>query len=372
MSKTVFYYLKIDGKFVKLQDMDEVLCHLMGIEVSDDKYMIPGDNYVSWKDVLTDILLELPYSKFKDNRVSLVNIIEAICHFWTAYDIKDVNPYIRCYYIIDNLKGEILTHFANISMFDKEEREYYRHLYDNEAWMNRNELFDYVNKSDVSAKINDSIRSILRNIYYSQNTPTEKDYDVFYNRANHSILYKNETGLYQCDKRGMLMEYYPSSDNLLGKSIVGERYSFGDYYFSPCVKRMVVPEGVKSLRAGFFRGGLIENELIFPDTLTSIGSQYEKYVFADTRLSKVVLPDSLDMIGCFAFGNSMIDELVYPRKKLAYPSLQQFKGAIIKRLCIPKELFYHVFGLKKSRAIESLQAYDVRIDDVDFYDRKSF
>lgn len=370
MSKTVFYYLKIDGKFVNLQDMDEVLCHLLGIEVSDEKYLVPEGNHVSWKDVLTDILLELPYSKCKDNKVSLDNIIEAICHFWTDYDIKDVNTYVRCYYIIKILKGEILTHFANLSMFDDEGREYYRHLYDNEAWMNKSDLFDYVHKSDASAKINDSIRCILRNIYYSQNTPIENDYDAFINHVNNSIIYRNDTGIYKCDERGKLMEYYPSIDNLLSVSIVRERYTFGGDYFSPCVKRMVVPEGVKSLRAGFFRGGLVENELIFPATLTSIGSHHEDCVLANTRLSKVVLPDSLEMIGCLAFGNSIIEELVYPQKMFDYPYLRQFKGSRIKHLSLPKELFCSVFGLKE-KAIETLQAYDATIDNIHYYDMKN-
>ena len=367
MSKTVFYYLKINGKFVNLQDMDEVLCHLLGIEVSDEKYMIPGDNHVSWKDVLTDILLELPYSKCKDNKVSLDNIIEAICHFCTDYDIKDVNPYVRCYYIIKMLNGEILTHFANLSMFDDEGRDYYRHLYDNEAWMNKSDLFDYVHKSDASEKINNSIRSILRDMYYSQNTPTGKNHDAFINDVNNSIVYRNETGLYECDGRGMLMEYYPSIDNLLGESIVREHYTFGDEYYSPCVKRMVVPEGIKSFRDGFFRGGFIENELVFPSTLISIGSHHEDCVFANTRLSKVILPNSLEMIGCFAFGNSLIEELVYPQKMFDYPYLRQFKGTRIKHLSLPKELFGGVFG-PKEKAIETLQAYDVTIDNIHYYD----
>ena len=362
MSKTVFYYLKIDGKFVSLQDMDEVLCHLLGIEVSNEKYMVPEGNHVSWKDVLTDILLELPYSKCKDNKVSLNNIIEAICHFWTDYDIKDVNPYVRCYYIIKMLNGEILTHFANLSMFDDAGRDYYRHLYDNEAWMNKSDLFDYVHKTDASEKINNSIRSILRDIYYSQNTPTEKDNDVFINQVNNSVVYRNETGLYECDEQGMLMKYYPSIDNLLGESVVREHYTFGDEYYSPCVKRMVIPEVVKSLRDEFFRGGLVENELILPSTLTSI----EYCVLANTHLSKVILPDSLEMIGGFAFGNSIIEELVYPRKIFDYPYLRQFKGSRIKHLFLPKELFYSVFG-QKDKARKTLQAYDATIDNMHYY-----
>lgn len=362
MSKTVFYYLKIDGKFVNLQDIDEVLCHLLGIEVSNEKYMVPEGNHVSWKDVLTDILLELPYSKCIDNKVSLDSIIEAVCHYWTDYAIEDVNAYIRCYYIIKILKGEILTHFANLSIFADKEREYYQHLYDNELWMNKSDLFDYVHKLDASAKINDSIRSILRNIYYTQNISTEKDNDMFFNQKNNSVVYRNETGLYECNEHGMLMKYYPSVDNLLSEHIVRERYTFRDSYYSPCVKRMIIPEGVKSLRDEFFRGGLVENELILPSTLTSI----EYCVLANTHLSKVVLPDSLEMIGGFAFGNSIIEELVYPRKIFDYPYMRQFKGSRIKHLFLPKELFCSVFG-QKDKARKTLQAYDATIDNIHYY-----
>ena len=251
-------------------------------------------------------------------------------------------------------------------MFDDAGRDYYRHLYDNEAWMNKSDLFDYVHKTDASEKINNSIRSILRDIYYSQNTPTEKDNDVFINQVNNSVVYRNETGLYECDEQGMLMKYYPSIDNLLGESVVREHYTFGDEYYSPCVKRMVIPEGVKSLRDEFFRGGLVENELILPSTLTSIGSHHERCVLANTHLSKVVLPDSLEMIGVFAFDNSIIEELVYPRKIFDYPYMRQFKGSRIKHLFLPKELFSSVFG-QKDKARKTLQAYDATIDNIHYY-----
>ena len=198
------------------------------------------------------------------------------------------------------------------------------------------------------------------------NTPTEKDNDVFINQVNNSVVYRNETGLYECDEQGMLMKYYPSIDNLLGESVVREHYTFGDEYYSPCVKRMVIPEGVKSLRDEFFRGGLVENELILPSTLTSIGSHHEGCVLANTHLSKVVLPDSLEMIGVFAFDNSIIEELVYPQKMLDYPYLRQFKGSRIKHLFLPKELFCNVFG-QKDKARKTLQAYDAGIDNIHYY-----
>ena len=228
--------------------------------------------------------------------------------------------------------------------------------------LNKSDLFDYVHKLDASAKINDSIRSILRNIYYTQNISTEKDNDMFFNQKNNSVVYRNETGLYECNEHGMLMKYYPSVDNLLSEHIVRERYTFRDSYYSPCVKRMIIPEGVKSLRDEFFRGGLVENELILPSTLTSI----EYCVLADTHLSKVVLPDSLEMIGGFAFGNSIIEELVYPRKIFDYPYMRQFKGSRIKHLFLPKELFCSVFG-QKDKARKTLQAYDATIDNIHYY-----
>lgn len=227
-------------------------------------------------------------------------------------------------------------------------------------------MFDYVHKTDASEKINNSIRSILRDIYYSQNTPKEKDNDVFINQVNNSVVYRNETGLYECNEHGMLMKYYPSVDNLLSEPVVREHYTFGDEYYSPCVKRMVIPEGVKSLRDEFFRGGLVENELILPSTLTSIGSHHDGCVLANTHLSKVVLPDSLEMIGTFAFGNSIIEELVYPQKMLDYPYLRQFKGSRIKHLFLPKDLFCSVFG-QKDKARKTLQAYDAGIDNIHYY-----
>ena len=116
----------------------------------------------------------------------------------------------------------------------------------------------------------------------------------------------------------------------------------------------------------FFRQGFIENELILPSTLTSIGSHHERCVLANTHLSKVVLPDSLEMIGVFAFGNSIIEELVYPQKMLDYPYLRQFKGSRIKHLFLPKELFYSVFG-QKDKARKTLQAYDATIDNIHYY-----
>lgn len=158
--------------------------------------------------------------------------------------------------------------------------------------------------------------------------------------SHNSIVYENEAGLYQCDERGMLMAYYPSIDNLMDKSVVREHYTYGDVYYRPCVKRLVIPEGVKSLCAEFFRFGYIEEALILPNSLECIGSQDEMGVFANTHLPKVVLPDSVKTIGIFAFGNSRINHLVLPRgNKSIYA--RQFKDAQIDTLCVSQEEWQH-------------------------------
>lgn len=192
------------------------------------------------------------------------------------------------------------------------------------------------------------------------------EYTNSYN--SHKIL-KNESGVFECDDEGKLLRFYPDSQNLLDEAKVREIYTFDKIYYKPCIHSLIIPEGVTALEHEFFRGGFIKNELVFPSTLTSIGSHYEDCVFANTRLSKVILPNSLEMIGCFAFGNSIIEELVYPQKMFDYPYLRQFKGTRIKHLSLPKELFGRVFE-PKEKAIETLQAYDVSIDNIHYYEMK--
>lgn len=177
MSKTVFYYLKIDGKFVNLLDMDEILCQLMNIEVSDKTYMIPGDNRVSWKEVLTSILLDLPYSKCRNNIVSLDDVIEAVYHFRTEYVIDDVYPYIKCFHLMKVLGATIVVHFENLSMFDDQSREHYRHLYDDEIWMSKQDLFDYVHQLDIAKEVGKHACGILRELYFRKNMPFENGFE---------------------------------------------------------------------------------------------------------------------------------------------------------------------------------------------------
>lgn len=182
MSLTVFYYLKVNNRFVKLQDIDEVLCNLSGVNISEKLYMIPTGNDISWKDLLADVLLELPSSKCRNHVVNLDDIIEAVCHYRTSYHIEDVASYIRCFYIMKVIGVQILAHYDNLGMFDDEGSNYYRHLYDNEVWMNKEDLLDYVKQLDVTEETKKSHKVILYNIYDSANNPSADEKRKFINR----------------------------------------------------------------------------------------------------------------------------------------------------------------------------------------------
>lgn len=169
MSANVFYYLKINEKYVSLTDLDEILCQLLGVAVSEDKYMIPDGNIVNWVDMLASLLLDLPTSCVHTNELSDFNdVIEAVCHYNTDCVIQNVASYIRCYNLIRAIGVRCVVHYANLSMFDDKERSYYHHLHDNDVWMTKQELQAYMKMVDLSDEIQISHETILQRLYYQK------------------------------------------------------------------------------------------------------------------------------------------------------------------------------------------------------------
>ena len=180
------------------------------------------------------------------------------------------------------------------------------------------------------------------------------------NNYTGEIILRNETGIFLCDENGKLLSYYPSIEVLTDEAVVRERYTYGDSYYKPCIKTMIVPEGVTSFCRDFFRWGMIAGDLVLPSTLKRIGSYGLTYkeddcVFANTSIGRIVLPDTIESIGIFAFGNSCIGELVYPNKIIESQYARQFKGAIINRLLIPQNVFDYLQA--QSRSPEHLLNY---------------
>ena len=155
------------------------------------------------------------------------------------------------------------------------------------------------------------------------------------------IVYVNESGRFTCSKTGKLMDYVPSADNIL-KPVLHERYTYHDAYYEPCVKHLVIPEGVTSFKAEFFREGYVRDRIVFPSTLVSIGDDDfddNGCVFANTILPDVVIPESVKMIGIFAFGASQIKSVRFPRGfSFGDKYLRQFKGCHIGNLILPARM----------------------------------
>lgn len=144
--------------------MDYVLCQRLGIECNEKEYMIPEGNKVNWVTLLTNIILSLPTSKFRGYEVDIDEIIEAVYHYNTDYVINNVESFIKSFYFMKVIGIKVLAYFENITMFDSETREYYKHLYENEKWIEKDELLDYVKELDATRELDISMHAIVRDI----------------------------------------------------------------------------------------------------------------------------------------------------------------------------------------------------------------
>ena len=160
----------------------------------------------------------------------------------------------------------------------------------------------------------------------------EKEDDIFKNAHKHEMIFENNSGLFVCNNKGVLLRFFPATDNLLDKTVLRERYTFQEVYYKPCVHTLIIPEGVSSIDSGFFREGMVEDEFSFPSTLKSIGSNAFAYAF----LPEVEIPVNVDSISTFAFGHSHIRSLRFKRI-FECEYLRQFKDSQIETLYLPEE-----------------------------------
>ena len=160
--------------------------------------------------------------------------------------------------------------------------------------------------------------------------------DRFINPANDHQVLRSESGLFECDPEGKLIRFFPDPRNLLDKVVLREEYTYGKSYYRPCVHTLIIPEGVTAFTREFFRCGYVENEIRFPNTLVSLGSEADDCVFANTHLPDVAIPESVEMIGTFAFGDSTMDSVRFTGL-FQCKYLRQFKDACIGTVYLPGE-----------------------------------
>lgn len=176
--------------------------------------------------------------------------------------------------------------------------------------------------------------------YSSSRKELPLDGNIFKNKRR--MYLRNESGLFECNDQGKLLNFFPDSKNLMDKTKVKEIYRLGgkifkDYY-RPCVYTLIIPEGVTTFECDFFRGGLVNDIIRFPSTLRQIGSNYEDCVFAGSFLPEVIIPRTVKMIGNFAFGASHIKRLVF-EDDMQCMYARQFKESVIEELVIPHAMW---------------------------------
>jgi len=151
----------------------------------------------------------------------------------------------------------------------------------------------------------------------------------------------NECGRFITDENGVLLEHICNEDII---TVDEKHQQSGKGYIEGTYDYLIIPEGVTGFAPDFYRWCNIKNKLVLPDSLTSIGfgneiNSIENYgcVFANCVLPDVILPESLEMIGKFAFGNSRLNSLRIPENlnKLQQCYLRQFKETIIEKLYLP-------------------------------------
>lgn len=156
------------------------------------------------------------------------------------------------------------------------------------------------------------------------------------------------SGKFCVDIAGILLSFTPSKDNPVHYTEVENElnpYQPVQIEKEPHLDTLIIPEGVKSLPAEFMRGYHIDSKLVFPETLESMGDiRWDDMtnechcVLANTHLPEVIMPESVKMIGTFAFGHSHIKRLVF-ENAINCEYARQFKDSHIDELVIPKAMW---------------------------------
>lgn len=136
----------------------------------------------------------------------------------------------------------------------------------------------------------------------------------------------NDTGTYLVDSDGVLMDFVPTEGNIAAS----DHDSIQEVYW------MHIPEGVTALFGGMVKLPNVCWELSFPKSLKHLGHN----VFERCRLPDVILPENLELLGCYAFGDGYIHSLTIPgslRESYFLMHTRQFKGCSIAEIRMPAE-----------------------------------
>lgn len=159
------------------------------------------------------------------------------------------------------------------------------------------------------------------------------------NPYNYHTMWKNLTGIFESDEHGVLLEFYPSIKNL---SL--DRNSYPTV--QPCVKEMVIPEGITSISSRFFSHSRISEGIEFPNSLVDIGGKSSESsgsgAFFESFLPYVAFPQSLESIETHSFWGCHIRRLRLTNDQLRRFPENCFMGTEIETLHLPWNMKSHI------------------------------
>ena len=157
-------------------------------------------------------------------------------------------------------------------------------------------------------------------------------------QKNRPYFLESESGAFFLDEHGIVERFEPSIDN----PFKDERTEKGDIVTQKSIRSLIVPEGVKGFVSEFMRRVRVLELFELPNGLLSIGNNSfsiedeQQCVFANCILPSVVIPETVQQIGNFAFGSSHIECLQLPAT-LRSEYGRQFKDGYIGVLKMPVE-----------------------------------
>ena len=151
------------------------------------------------------------------------------------------------------------------------------------------------------------------------------------------IVFESESGRFYIDKDGIVQRFEPTEDN----PFVDDDSDYTVTKVHKAIHTLIVPKGVKGFVSDFMRGVRVTERFELPEGLISIGNNSFDIgdgvhcVFADCILPTVIIPQSVKVVGNFAFGHTRIETLQLPAS-LHSPYGRQFKDSHIETLRLPK------------------------------------
>lgn len=244
-----------DNSNVKLIDIDPLVCKGLGLEFSDKDFghfyftepedeMECDQKSISWPGLLHVIAY---YSKIKYGRCDI-------------YDVEAAMAWVRQYAV--TFPPSIMEFTSRLMKF----------LSDNRLYV----FVDLIRKKGI------------KNEFIS-------DYDG-------RRLYCNEYGIFECYGAFNLDKYYPDNRNLLKQQEINKNdyNSIGDMLYSPSIRNLIIPEGIRTITPDFFKGGYVDRHIILPDSLVELEG------FNDSYIREITIPASLRKVGACSFRKSNI------------------------------------------------------------------